>query len=97
MQEDIREQRAHDAPLWGPCRPRRQRASLPLDRGREPPLHVEKDPPTVGILPHRPPDEVVIEGVEEGPDVKINNPIVLPAPLPGRSTASTADFPGRYP
>jgi site-specific DNA recombinase len=75
--------RSHDAPLWSPCRPRRQRAILPLDRGREPPLHVEKNPPTVGILPHRPLDEVVIEGVEEGPDVKIHNPIVLPAPFPG--------------
>jgi hypothetical protein len=82
MQENIREQRACHAALWGPCLPRYQRAILLLHRSVEPQLHIEKDPPTVGILPHRPHDESVIESVQEGTDVKIQHPVVLPIAFP---------------
>ena len=74
MEEDVREQRAHHAPLRGSCVPGRQRAILMLHGSGKPPLHVEEDPPTARVSPHRLHDEVMIEGIEEGPDVEVHNP-----------------------
>ena len=72
---------------WGrnrrPCAvPRGQRPVRLLQRRGEPPPHVEQHPRGVGVCLHRFDDEVPRHGVEERPDVQIDHPVVLPAPLP---------------
>ena len=64
MEENVREQRAHHAPLGGSCVPCRPCPILVLHGSRAPALHVEENPPTARVPPHRPHDEVMIEGVE---------------------------------
>jgi len=58
-----------------------QRAVLPLQRGFQPALHVEEEPLELCVLGHRLHDQVVGNGVVEGLDVKIDDPVRPPAPL----------------
>jgi hypothetical protein len=45
-------------------------------------LHIEQDPPLVGVVRHRLQNEIMIEVVEEPFDVHIDHPVGSPATLP---------------
>jgi site-specific DNA recombinase len=68
-------------------------AVLELQRGFQPPLHVEEDPPQAGVVRDRFQNERVVERVEERPEIKIDRPVVSPTPLP----APTDRIQGRPP
>jgi hypothetical protein len=55
-----------------------------LQRRHKPPLDVQQDPPPVGVdvLGHRPNNQLVVQAVEEGLDVQVDDPVRLPAALP---------------
>ncbi len=61
---------------------RYQAPILPLHWGFQPPLHVKRNPDQVRVLPYRSHDELVVQGVEEGFDVQVYDPVRLPAPFP---------------
>ena len=69
-----------------PCGVPRSRASrLPSRRCMrrfQPPLHVQQDPPLVGVVGHRPENKIMIKVVEEPADVHIDHPVGSPTPLP---------------
>jgi len=48
--------------------------------GFKPPLHVQQYPRLPGMVLHRPENQAPGNGVEERPDIHIDNPVVLPAP-----------------
>ena len=76
--------------------PGRQAAVRPLQRRNQPPLHIQQDPPLVGVVGDRLQDEIMIKVVEEPLDVDIDHPVGLPTPSPGiPPTASSALRPGR--
>ena len=54
---------------------------LEVHRGLEPPLDVEQHPRRLGVLPHRPQQQLPVDAVEKGLDVQVKNPVVPPAPL----------------
>jgi Recombinase/Recombinase zinc beta ribbon domain len=56
-----------------------------LQRCGEPPRHIQHHPTLVGVGRHRLDHETVINGVEEPLDVKIKDPVLLPAPRPARA------------
>src|SRR6266508_1476013 len=83
MQKHIGQKGTDDSSLRRPLRPRCQRPILQL-RGRfQPPLHVERDPPTLRVLPNPAHHQRVVEVVEKAPDVQVNDPGVAPASLSG--------------
>ena len=82
MHEQVRQQRRDRRTLWGSAIPGDQRAVPPLQRGGEPPLHVEQDPLLVGVMGDRLEHEVVRHAVEERPDVELDHPVASPASLP---------------
>ena len=53
-----------------------------LERGSQPPPHIQLHPASVGDHPHRTEHEVPRQRIEELLDVEIDHPVVLPAPLP---------------
>jgi len=57
-------------------------AILELKRRFEPPLHVEEDPPQVGVVSDRFQNERVIKRVKERPEIQVDRPVVSPTPLP---------------
>jgi site-specific DNA recombinase len=61
-----------------------QGAVRPLERGLQPPLHIQQDPPLAGVMGHRLENQIMIEIVEEPFDIKIDDPIRSPAALPAR-------------
>ena len=50
--------------------------------GRQPPLHIQQHPATVGDRLDRPDYEVPRHGVEELLDIQVDDPVELPAPAP---------------
>jgi site-specific DNA recombinase len=66
--------------LRRPLRPLNQRPVILLKRRLQPPLNVEKEPPLLGMPPHRFHQKLEIDVVEQTLDVKLQNPVVLPAP-----------------
>ncbi len=71
-------------PLRGPAVPLLQGPVGQLQRGGQPPPHVQHHPAgfVAGVMFHRLEDQVPPHAVEELPDVQINHPVVLPAALP---------------
>ncbi len=75
---------------WGREDPTLRRASLPcfhlsrLGHGQrlQPAFHVEQHPPTVRVLAHRLHQQSVVQIVKGSFDIKLDHPVVLPAPLP---------------
>lgn len=57
-------------------------AVLALQRCFEPPLHVEEDPPLVGVVSDRAQNERVVKRVEERPEIKVDHPVVAPTTRP---------------
>jgi hypothetical protein len=54
----------------------------PLHRGLQPALHVHRDPFLVAVARDRPQHQLPRDGIKEGPDVEIDNPVLLQTPLP---------------
>jgi len=81
MQEEIGQQRAHDAPL------RRTLFSpypRPVRHGHvrlEPTLDIEGYPGPVAMLAHGFHHELMIDVIEEARDVQVKYPVVAPAPI----------------
>ena len=63
-----------------------------LHRGFQPPFDVEQDPGLAGVVSDRFQHQIVGNAVEEGPDVEIEYPVLLPATLtsPGQGVMGTA-------
>jgi len=81
MQEEIRQERACDAPLWGAFRPLKENTVWTLDRGTQPPANVQLEPGKVSVVRYGPFDQIVRDGIKKGFDIQIYNPIKLPASL----------------
>src|SRR5918992_3740643 len=73
---------SHRRALRAPAISRLEGAVPQLKRRRQPPLHVEEDPPQVRVVSDRLQNERVIERVEKRLQVQVQNPVVLPTPLP---------------
>ena len=82
VQEQVGEARGDRAALRRALDPWEQGSIGPLHRGLQPALHVQHDPFLVGVVRDRLQHQVPWNGVKEGPDVKIDNPVLLEAPLP---------------
>jgi hypothetical protein len=52
-----------------------------LERGLQPALYVQQDPPLVGVSAYRSQNRLVGNRVEEGSDVKIDHRVPSPTPL----------------
>ncbi len=49
----------------------------------QPAFDIENHPPLRGVFLHRSHQEILIQVVEEGFDVKVQDPVISPTPLPG--------------
>src|SRR5664279_4353947 len=81
MQEQICKYGRNCRPLWGTAVPFHQSAIGHADRRFQPPLHIQHHPVLVGVCRYRLDHKIMINGVEELLDVKVQNPVLLPAPL----------------
>ena len=82
VHEQVHQDRRNRRPLRSSLVPLDKDAVRVLQRGSEPPLHIQQHPAAVGDRLHRLDDEVPRHFVEELLDVEIDRPVVLPAPLP---------------
>jgi hypothetical protein len=82
VHEQVRQQGRDRRALWAAPIPGDHSAVLPLLRRSEPPLHIQQDPPLVGVVCYRLEDQAVIKVVEEPLDVQIDHPVSPPATLP---------------
>ncbi len=82
MEEDVCQHGRDRRALRTTAIPCFQGAVPELKRRLQPPLHIEEDPPQVGVVSYRCQDERVIERVEKRPEIKIDRPVVFPTPLP---------------
>ena len=71
--------RSHRRPLRGPLVPRYQSPVRHLHGGRKPPLDVEQNPTLVGVVSDRLEEQIMRDAVEEGPDIKVQHPVLFPA------------------
>jgi len=83
VQEQIGQNRAHNAALRRPFVAYREAAILLLKRSRQPALDVQQHPTAIAMMAKRLHQHVVTDVVEETPDVELYNPVVLPAPFAG--------------
>ena len=81
MQEQVGQQRAHDAALRRPFRPL-QGAIRTLGGSTKPPPNVQSDPGKVRVMCHGPLDQIMRNGIKEGFDIQIDDPVGAPASLP---------------
>ena len=82
VQEEVGQQGGDRRALGAATVPCEQRAILGLQRGAQPPLHVEEYPLPVRMVSHRLEHELVRQAVEEGLDVEVDHPVRLPTTLP---------------
>src|SRR5262245_10142026 len=82
VQEELQQQRSEDTPLRRAPLPRLHLARLSDGRGLQPALYVEQYPPTGRVLTHRLHQQPVVQIVKGTSDVKLDHPVILPAPLP---------------
>jgi len=73
---------SHRAALRRALHPRDQRPVRLLHRSFQPTLHVHHDPFLVTVAHDCPQHQIPRNGIKEGTDVKIDNPILPEAPLP---------------
>jgi hypothetical protein len=67
MQEEIRQKRACDTPLWGAFRPLKEGAVLTLDRGTKPPADIQLHPGKIRVVRYGPFDQIVRDGIKKRP------------------------------
>ena len=82
MHEQVRQDRRDRRPLRSSLASLLKGAVRVLERGGQPPLHIQQHPAGVGDRLDRLDHEVPRHLVEELLDVEIDHPVVLPAPLP---------------
>jgi hypothetical protein len=82
VQEHVGQQGRNRRTLRGSAIPIDQAAILALQWRFEPPLDVQPDPALIGVMSHRLQDEVPRDAIEEGPNVKIQHPVLPPTALP---------------
>jgi hypothetical protein len=82
MQEEIRQQGANHGSLRRPFLSILQTAIRHSYRCYQPPFDVQQYPFAIRVLPYGPHQQFVVYVVKETLDVHIQNPGVLPAPLP---------------
>ena len=75
--------RSGHTPLGGPLFPKYLCPVFQLNGRLQPSFKVQQNPSTVGMLTHRPHYEFMIQIVKESLDIQIQNPVELPASLPG--------------
>src|SRR5262249_53442700 len=80
--------------LWCSLFPPYETAILHLGRRSEPALNIEQHPRAVGMFTDRPHQQMVLDAVEEGLDVQVQNPCVTPAALAGYSNRFERRFAG---
>src|SRR5208337_4951691 len=68
----------------GSLRPLQQSPIRTFDRGAQPPSNIQTDPSQVRVVGHGAFDEVMGNGIKEGFDVQIDDPVGRPAPFPRR-------------
>ena len=81
VHEEVREQRRDRRSLWGSTISRRVGSVCHRHGGFEPPFDVEQHPPLVGVVSDRLHEEVMGNAVEEGPDIEIEHPVLVPTTL----------------
>src|SRR5208337_2784411 len=84
VQGQIGEQRTDDTALRGSLRPLQESPIRTFDRGAQPPSNIQTDPSQVRVVGHGAFDEVMGNGIKEGFDVQIDDPVGRPAPFPRR-------------
>ncbi len=67
--------------MWGSLLPSDDGPVGHLHGSFQPPLDVQQDPTLVGVVGYRFEQQVMGNAVEEGPDVKVDHPILFPAAL----------------
>src|SRR5208337_3644510 len=68
----------------GSLRPLQESPIRTFDRGAQPPSNIQTDPSQVRVVGHGAFDEVMGNGIKEGFDVQIDDPVGRPAPFPRR-------------
>ena len=67
--------------LWGSHLSRRGGSVSHRHGGFEPPFDVEQHPPLVGVVSDRLHEQIMANAVEEGPDIEIEHPVLVPTTL----------------
>ena len=81
VHEEVREQRRDRRSLWGSPLSRRGGSVSHRHGGFEPPLDVEQHPTLVAVVSDRPHEQIMGNAVEEGPDIEIEHPVLVPTTL----------------
>src|SRR5215813_3987854 len=82
MQEQIGQERTEDTALRGAFRPFHQDSVRTLDRGTQPPAHVQPYPGEFSMVRHGTFDEVMRNGIKKCFDVQIDHPVDAPTAFP---------------
>src|SRR6202049_4349254 len=78
MHEEVGEQRRNRRTLWGSPLSCDEGPVWALHRGLQPPFDVEQYPSFVGVVSDRFQQQIMRNAVEEGPDIKIEYPVLSP-------------------
>jgi hypothetical protein len=79
VHEQVGQQGRDRRALWGSLLSCDEGAVWHLHRGFQPPFDVEQQPALVGVVSHRFEQQIMGHAVEEGPNVEIDHPVLLPA------------------
>src|SRR6516164_6275741 len=82
MQEQVGQERTDDTALRGAFRPFHQDPVRTLNRGTQPPAHVQPYPGEFSVVRHGAFDEVMRNGIKECFDVQVDHPVDAPAAFP---------------
>jgi len=80
MHEQVSQQRRNRGTLRGSLLPRHHGPIRHLHRRFQPPRDIQQDPPLAGVVSDRFQQQGMRNGVEKGPDIKIQHPVLRPAP-----------------
>ncbi len=83
MHEQIHQDRTDHTTLGCATVPRQARAICRLERCSQPPLDIQQDPVFPDVNAYRLHQEAMIDLIEGCLDVKLDQPVILPAPISG--------------
>ena len=92
----VREQRRDRRSLWGSRLSRRGGSVSHRHGGFEPPFDAQQHPTLVGVVSDRPHEQIMANAVEEGPDIEIEHPVLVPTTLASHGQRVMGTSPGRY-
>ncbi len=81
VEKEILEDRAYDRPLRRSLLPYDEGTIIELHRGLQPPFNTKEHPWRIDMHPHRFEEQLPVDAVEKGLDVRIKNIVVPPASL----------------